>query len=105
MAESYPARIRSAKIDNKPGLAATLTTKQTEAKDALNYLSAHVNQPGITAHARRAIKKDLSFAKKELKKIPTPEKIRNSSRTPARSKPYWINRRQKKDRFGFNPDN
>ncbi|MDC6496953.1 hypothetical protein, partial [Pseudomonas syringae] len=71
----------------------------------LDYLFAHRNEHGITAHARRAIKKDVSHARKELKKIPTPEKIRNSSRTPAQSKPYWISRRQRKDRFGFNPNN
>ncbi|WP_310886420.1 RHS repeat-associated core domain-containing protein, partial [Pseudomonas syringae] len=105
VADSYPARIKSARNDYRTGFADTLTTKQIEAESALDYLLAHNNQRGITAHARRAIKKDVSRARKELKKIPTPEKIRNSSRTPAQSKPYWISRRQKKDRFDFNPEN
>ncbi|WP_237504556.1 hypothetical protein, partial [Pseudomonas syringae] len=99
-----PKRIADARRDFMPTYADSLARKQVKVQESLNYVVGNFEQPGITAHARRAIKKELSLARKELKRIPPVKNIRNPSPAPARSKAHWLNGPQQRDRFKFNPE-
>ncbi|UBY97348.1 hypothetical protein LCG56_26005 [Pseudomonas cannabina pv. alisalensis] len=103
--DSYPGRITEARNNFTPKLADSLALKQVEAQESLNYVVGNFGEPGITAHARRTIAKELSLARKELKKIPTVKNIRRPDPLPRGEKGGWLNGIQKKSRFGFNPDN
>ncbi|WP_235664545.1 hypothetical protein, partial [Pseudomonas amygdali] len=47
-------------------------------------MQKNIGKTGMTAHARSVIKKDLSLARKELKKIPAVENIRRPNPAPGK---------------------
>ncbi|WP_346400683.1 RHS repeat domain-containing protein [Pseudomonas syringae] len=103
--DSYPERIADARRNFMSTYADSLARKQVKAQESLNYVVGNFEKPGITAHARHTIAKELSLAKKELKKISAVKEIRSPSSAPARSKGDWLNGPPNRDRFAFNPDN
>ncbi|ELS43450.1 RHS repeat domain-containing protein [Pseudomonas syringae] len=103
--DSYPERIADARRNFMSTYADSLARKQVKAQESLNYVVENFEKPGITAHARHTIAKELSLAKKELKKISAVKEIRSPSSAPARSKGDWLNGPPNRDRFAFNPDN
>ncbi|RMV98002.1 YD repeat-containing protein [Pseudomonas amygdali pv. tabaci] len=99
--DSYPKRIADARNNFMPKLADSLALKQFKAQESLNYMVGNFGEPGITAHARRTIAKELSLAKKELKKIPSVENIRNPKLAPEKVGLDRYLPGKPKDRYSF----
>ncbi|KPX28062.1 YD repeat-containing protein [Pseudomonas ficuserectae] len=100
--KSYRSRIDSAISDYKLKTAEFLTDKEVNAVEALGYMQKNIGKTGMTAHARSVIKKDLSLARKELKKIPTVENIRHPKLAPEKVGLDRYLRGKPKDKYAFN---
>ncbi|MEQ4605593.1 MAG: RHS repeat-associated core domain-containing protein, partial [Pseudomonas amygdali] len=99
--KSYRSRIDSAISDYKLKTAKFLTDKEVNAVEALGYMQKNMGKTGMTAHARSVIKKDLSLARKELKKIPTVENIRRPNPAPGKVGLDRYLPGKPKDRYSF----
>ncbi|EGH20856.1 YD repeat-containing protein, partial [Pseudomonas amygdali pv. mori str. 301020] len=102
--KSYRSRIDSAISDYKLKTAEFFTDKEVNAVEALGYMQKNIGKTGMTAHARSVIKKDLSLARKELKKIPTVENIRHSNPAPRKVGLDRYLRGKPKDKYTFDSD-